>query len=153
MKKVVLAIIGSGLILTAALAQMQASSFQGTTPYQQGMSLEDANNLATVSEEEAILAAQTLRGLTTEPLSAEITVLDGFIVWAVDFGDQITYVDISDAMVSSNQDIMASAYSSGESEEYEDDDDNDYEDDDDDDYEDNDEYEDDDDGYEDEDDD
>lgn len=130
MKKVVLALVGLGLIFSVTLAQMQAG-FKGTTLYQQGMTLEDAYDLAAVSEEEAILTAQTINGVLTTPHSAEITVLDGFIVWAVDFGDQIIFVDVSDVTLNSSQSIMAEANADGESDDYEDDDEE-YEDDDDD---------------------
>ena len=125
MKKVMLGLASLGLVLSFALAQMQAG-FKGTTAYQQGMSLEDAYGLANVSEEEAILAAQQLIGSTADVLEAEITVVDGFIVWAVDLGTQVIYIDVADASISSTQEVVAEAYA-GEGEDYEDEDD-DYED-------------------------
>ena len=141
MKKVIFTLIGLSMIVSVALAQMQSNSFKGSTPYQSGMTLEEAAELAAVSKEEAILAAQTLLGSSVEAISAEITVVDGFIVWAIDLGSQVAYIDVSDPALSSTQEVMADAYAGNEydddeyeeEEEEEEEDDDDYEKEDDDD--------------------
>ncbi len=130
MKKTVFALIGLSMIISFALAQMQSSSFKGSTPYQSGMTLEEASELAAVSEEEAIAVAQSLVSSIAEEISAEITVVDGFIVWAVDLGMQVAYIDINNPEISSTQEVMADAYDGGESDYEEDDDHEEYEDDD-----------------------
>jgi len=123
------AIIGLSLVIliSGMFAQSQMTSFTGTSVYKQGMSLEDASHLATVSQTEAIASAQSLLAVTTEPLSAEITVLDGFIVWMVDMGSDIVYVDISNPELNSLGSVADAMYTNAE-----DDDDDDYDDNDDD---------------------
>ncbi len=105
-------------------AQSQMSSFMGTSVYKQGMSLEEASQLATVSQREAISSAQSLLALATEPLSAEITVLDGFIVWMVDMGSDIVYIDITNPELSSLESATVTSYTNS-GDHHDDDDEND----------------------------
>ena len=132
MKKVVFSVFGLGLVVSLAFAQMM--NFTGSTAYQDGMTLEQAEALASVSAEDAVQLAQDHAGLIYEDAEADLSVVDGFLIWAVDLGSKTVFVDIADASLISSQDVLVEAYA-GEGEAYEDEDD-DYEDDEDEDYED-----------------
>ena len=81
---------------TGALAQTtsQDSSIVGTIEVPLGTRLmRDLLDLATVTEADAVAAAQQALGVTDAPSEVELEVENGYLVWEVEFPDQEVVVD------------------------------------------------------------
>lgn len=100
---------------------MSMETFKGTTLYQSDMSLEDASTLASVTAEQALTLVQQTTGNIPEGTSAELTLLNGYLVWSVDVGSEEVFVDITNPELIVKQQPEAKQYAAGEDEEYKDD--------------------------------
>ena len=110
-------------LLLATYAFAQTTSFSGSVPYQSGLTLTEAEALATVSAEEAVAAAEAFAGVSSPDALAELTVINDFLAWSVALGDQTVYVDIGNSQnISLQTNAITGQMTAGD-----DDDDNDYE--------------------------
>lgn len=81
----------------AQQTQMQEQAIQGSVPVAQGMA--QYADMATVSLQDAVSAAQQATGVSATPTSVELEVEDGFLVWEVELGNQEVIVDAGDGSV------------------------------------------------------
>ena len=115
---------GGAQTQTQSQPQMQEQAVTGSVPVAQGMAR--YVDMATVSLQDAVSAAQQATGVSTTPTSAELEVEDGFLVWEIEIGNQEIIVDAGDGSVlqtmqAEMEDDSESAESEDEEGEYEED--------------------------------
>lgn len=79
-------------------SQVQSQpSVQGSVPVHRGSA--SYADMASVSLQDAVSAAQQFVGASATPISAELEVENGFLVWSVTLGNREVYVDAGDGSV------------------------------------------------------
>ena len=80
-----------------AQPQTQAPAFTGSIQVPRGAAL--YLDMARVSLQDAVAAAQQATGVTTSPTAVELEVENGFLVWSVTIGDQEVIIDAGNGQV------------------------------------------------------
>ena len=85
---------------TGGSSQMQTPAVTGSVQVAQGAAM--YLDMATVSLQDAVAAAQQASGGTTGATSAELEVVNGYLVWNVTVGNQEILVDAGNGQVFAN---------------------------------------------------
>lgn len=110
--------LGSAVVFAQATSQTDATQTQAQPPIvgsvrvPQGAAL--YLDMAKVSLQAAVTAAQQATGLSASPTSVELEITNGYLVWQVVIGDQEVTVDAGDGQVL--QTVQADMEEAGESE-------------------------------------
>ena len=87
-------LVGGLITYTAAQTTPQEESITGSVKVPRGTRLsQDLADLAQVSQQEAVTAAQEALGIPDSPTEAELEVENGYLVWEVEFADREVVVD------------------------------------------------------------
>ncbi len=139
MKKLSIGLLSIAVLGTLGFSQLGFSqqsynqtmnSFKGTTLYESGMSLEEASTLASITAGQALTLAQQKAGTLPEGANAELTVLNGYLVWTVDLETEAIFIDITNPDLVVAQQFASNHYSASEDAKDESEHESEYEDDD-----------------------